>query len=374
MSIDSKKDIIIKDVMDIFEARHPGVHNKIQHSKCVRDTGYNFDALVHDLYEGGITKTLKVAGRYWSGATSFLPKADRKYALEVNRILEKRINKELSLQEDKDKIGFLIKIVNEIVEHGFGYQDIKQVLKRRTNLRFFQVDRYPDKETIEELLYDAHKLVPYKNNIPEHNIKIYGPEHYYEKKELVLHTVAGRKEAGEFNKYGMNQWRPKGKHEGDFKLLKSLYDEWRERQLKGVNRGLKGKTFGGLLFNEQVRAPYLLVYTQRLRRPTDKQKEQAYPSDTFGYTKLEDETLNWYISAAMHGIGMAWLANNKGIDASFCKCFFYDKTHPNKILEPIKYGDSKKIAFMLGLGFEDQNYGQGYRLPESKLEEYVEWE
>ena len=76
----------------------------------------------------------------------------------------------------------------------------------------------------------------------------------------------------------------------------------------------------------------------------------------------------------MHGIGMAWLANNKGIDASFCKCFFYDKTHPNEILEPIKYGDSKKIAFMLGLGFEDQNYGQGYRLPESKLEEYVEWE
>ena len=201
MSIDSKKDIIIKDVMDIFEARHPGVHNKIQHSKCVRDTGYNFDALVHDLYEGGITKTLKVAGRYWSGATSFLPKADRKYALEVFKIMEKRIHKELSLQEDKDKIGFLIKIVNEIVEHGFGYQDIKQVLKRRTNLRFFQVDRYPDKETIEELLYDAHKLVPYKNNIPEHNIKIYGPEYFEEKKKLVLYTVAGRKKAGEFNKY-----------------------------------------------------------------------------------------------------------------------------------------------------------------------------
>ena len=179
--LEQKEGVIVKDVMDVFEARYPGVHNEVQHSKCVRDTGYTYYAVVQDFYEGGITRVLRIAGKYCDGASSVLPKADRKYALEVFKIMEKRIHKELPLQEDKDKISFLIKVVTEIISQGFGYQDIKQVLKRRTNLRFFQVDQYPNKKTIEELLYDAHKLVPYKNNIPEHNIKIYvrrgGPQY-----------------------------------------------------------------------------------------------------------------------------------------------------------------------------------------------------
>ena len=40
------KDEIIEDVISQFEVKHKGVHTETQHFKCVRDTGYNFDAIV----------------------------------------------------------------------------------------------------------------------------------------------------------------------------------------------------------------------------------------------------------------------------------------------------------------------------------------
>ena len=48
------KDEIIEDVLSEFQVKHKGVHTETQHYKCVRDTGYNFDAIVADLKSGGI--------------------------------------------------------------------------------------------------------------------------------------------------------------------------------------------------------------------------------------------------------------------------------------------------------------------------------
>ena len=48
------KDKIIEDVMNEFEVKHKGVHTETQHFKCIRDTGYIFDAIVADLKAGGI--------------------------------------------------------------------------------------------------------------------------------------------------------------------------------------------------------------------------------------------------------------------------------------------------------------------------------
>ncbi|SVD94934.1 uncharacterized protein METZ01_LOCUS447788, partial [marine metagenome] len=53
--------------MSEFEAKHKGVHSEIQHSKCIRDTGFNFDAIQADLKTGGTKNVKEVARRYWSG-------------------------------------------------------------------------------------------------------------------------------------------------------------------------------------------------------------------------------------------------------------------------------------------------------------------
>ena len=113
------KDLIIEEVISQFELKHKGVHTEEQHFKCVRDTGYNFDAIAADLEQGGIKNILSTAKKYWQGTKSNLGKGEQGYALEVNKLLEKRllVGTEL-LADNKIKVSLLISILNEIVEYG----------------------------------------------------------------------------------------------------------------------------------------------------------------------------------------------------------------------------------------------------------------
>ena len=230
---------------------------------------------------------------------------------------------------------------------------LKDAMKFRSNIRFYKQDDIPSKEVIEEIIKDAHDFVPHKNNMIECNIKIYGPEFAKEKEDLVLSTMCGK--AKEF-------WRAGGQHEHDFKLLRKIYEDWRPKNAKSTNnydyeynyKDPRWPENYKLAFNEQVRAPYLLVYTQRLRRPSKTQKEYGFPEFIFKFTKKNDDSLAWYTSAAMHGFGTALLAAEKGITASYCKCFHPDTEHRNPILAPMyEKGGPKNIAFTLSLGYKD---------------------
>ena len=119
-----KKEDIIEDVISQFEIKHKGVHTETQHSKCVRDTGFNFDAIVADLKSGGIKNILEVAKRYWDGTNSNLGAGEQNYAMEVNKLLEQRLLKE---DIDKVKVSLLIGIMNEIVQ--FGYKEVDKQTK-----------------------------------------------------------------------------------------------------------------------------------------------------------------------------------------------------------------------------------------------------
>ena len=88
---------------------------------------------------------------------------------------------------------------------------LKDAMKFRSNIRFYKQDNIPSKEVIEEIIQDAHDLIPHKNNMIECNIKVYGPEFAKEKEDLVLSTMCGT--AKEF-------WRKGGQHEHDYDLLK----------------------------------------------------------------------------------------------------------------------------------------------------------
>ena len=110
------KDEIIEDVLSKFEIKHRGVHTETQHFKCVRDTGYNLNAIESDLETGGIRNTLEVAKQYWQGTKSQLGKGEQNYAVEVNNLLEQRLHKE---DIDKAKVSLLINVMNEIVQYGF---------------------------------------------------------------------------------------------------------------------------------------------------------------------------------------------------------------------------------------------------------------
>ena len=267
---------------------------------------------------------------------------------------------------------------------------LMDAMKFRENIRFFKQDEYPTELEIKALIRDTHELVPQKNNIVETNITVYGPEYAEEKEKLVLSTMCGTSK---------KHWRKGGKHEGDYDLLKKIYDRWRKRQWRPRVHKYEPDSTGipylDMQFNEQVRAPYLLVYTQRLRRPTENQLKRGFADYIYAYSDDDDKSTSWYISAAMHGISLNYLAADRGIYGSFCKCFHWDDNNASEMLEPVKVKwktpsrlspegkqlgendrvsiDMKRIAFMIGLGYRDKSGWYPKETNYSMPSEYVKW-
>ena len=241
---------------------------------------------------------------------------------------------------------------------------IEEILKKRTNITFFREDKIPDEKVIKDILQKTHESLPTKNNLNTYEVEVYGPEHFDEKKSVALSTVCSS--AG----------KPftKSKNPSDFKKLEELYDLWIEshKQKRRLSDELKN-----IHFNNQVRAPYLLVYTQKENILTGSQKD----SDYFKKGKLENvfnvdsnkQNGMWLIQSGMHGILTSAFALEKGLDASFCKCYFYNTyLHTNILRKAAK--NSSNIAFLLGIGYKDDSKHQ-YKsfVPKSTLDEIVKW-
>ena len=226
---------------------------------------------------------------------------------------------------------------------------IEEILKNRKNVSFFREDKIPDKKIIENLLEKTHNLTPHKNNFWHYEIEVYGPEHIEEKRYTAISTVCsdGRDEF-----IGSNS--PK-----KYEKLEKIYDEW-------------------LYFhNNQVTAPYLFVYTKKDKLLTDTQLK----SDYYKKGRLEQvfdvnyqtKSDMWLIQSGMHSIILSALAVEQGLDASFCKCYFYNHHIHTNILRKAKKrpGD---IAFLLGLGYADKEKHtyQSY-VEKPLLEEIIKW-
>ena len=144
--------------------------------------------------------------------------------------------------------------------------ELKRLMKLRENITHF-TQQQPDKKIIEQILKDAHELIPVKNNMWNYYIDVWGPEHHEEKKLVALQTVTGE------NK---RDFAPGGKHDGDIKLLEEIYKGWKSKR-ESMRNNIKIKsTYKGFGFNDQVTAPYLLVYYQKPGYPTEKQKQLGY--------------------------------------------------------------------------------------------------
>ena len=252
--------------------------------------------------------------------------------------------------------------------------DLEKILKNRKNVSFFREDKIPDKKIIENLLEKTHNLIPHKNNFWHYEIEVYGPEHIDEKRYTAISTVCsdGRDEF-----IGSNLPEK-------YEKLEKIYDEWLylhnndKKTPEWIERHKEfKKKYGKIHFNNQVRAPYLFVYTKKDNLLTNTQLE----SDYYKKGRLEQvfdvnyQTRSdmWLIQSGMHSIILSALSVEQGLDASFCKCFFYNHHIHTNILRKAKKrpGD---IAFLLGLGYEDKEKHtyQSY-VEKPLLEEIIKW-
>ena len=238
--------------------------------------------------------------------------------------------------------------------------ELKRLMRMRENITHF-TQQAPDKKIVDQILKDAHDLIPVKNNMWNYQIDVWGPQHEDEKRLVALQTVTGEDK---------RMFATGGREEGNTKLLEEIYEEWkksRENQRNGEKKGGKYKGFG---FNDQVRAPYLLVYYQRPGYPTEKQKNLGYNEKIISYS---DRTQHqWMISAAMHAYGTTLLSAEQGLYASFCKCYYHSYKNFNNILAPLKHGFSN-VAFLLGIGYRDEEMPYYKNKIKASYEEIVNW-
>ena len=233
--------------------------------------------------------------------------------------------------------------------------ELKRLMRLRENITHF-TSQAPNKTIIDQILRDAHELIPVKNNMWNYQIDVWGPEHEEEKRLVALQTVTGPDK---------RIFAHEGREEGNTKLLEKIYEEWKKSRVEKIDR--EYKEFG---FNDQVRAPYLLVYYQRSGYPTEKQKNLGYNEKKIGYADKSQH--QWMISAAMHAYGTTLLSAEQGLYASFCKCYYHSYKNFNNILAPLKHGFSN-VAFLLGIGYRDEELPYFKNKIKASYEEIVNW-
>lgn len=238
--------------------------------------------------------------------------------------------------------------------------ELKRLMKLRENITHFS-DQVPDRSTIDQILRDAHDLIPVKNNMWNYQIDVWGPEHDDEKKIVAMQTITG-KDKRIFDKGG--------KEQGNIKLLEEIYEGWRNKR-ESQRNGIKlGGNYEGFGFNDQVRAPYLLVYYQRPGLPSQKQIKQNYKEKIIAYSDKSEH--QWMIAASMHGYGTTLLCAEQGLYASFCKCYYHSYENFNNILAPLKHGFSN-VAFLLGIGYRDEELPYYKNKIKPDYDEIVNW-
>ena len=166
---------------------------------------------------------------------------------------------------------------------------LESAMRRRWNFNHFHLHKHPHRSEIETILEKAIRYAPVKNSVYHFKIDVYGPE-WSEEKEA-LNENAG------------------------------FFDDWQGRERS----------------NSQVLAPWLLVFRKSLYHYRSGLEDNDDPNTAAA-------------CAGIFGYCISLLANDRGLDASFMKCFgCQDKeVVTNKIANK-----SKEFYFMLGIGHYD---------------------
>ena len=239
--------------------------------------------------------------------------------------------------------------------------ELKRLMKLRENITHF-TDQAPDKKIVDQILKDAHDLIPVKNNMWNYSIDVWGPEHEKEKKIVAMQTVTGLEK---------RIFAKGGAEEGNIAMLEDIYTEWKASRESQRSSWFKGKgKYQGFGFNDQVTAPYVLVYYQRPGKPSDHQIEQGYDAKQINYSDVSQH--QWLISASMHGYGTTLLCAEQELYASFCKCYYLVHKNLDNILHPLHHG-FHNVAFILGIGYRDLGMPYFKNKKKPNMDEIVNW-
>ena len=239
---------------------------------------------------------------------------------------------------------------------------IEDLLKKRNNVSFFSKDKIPEKKQIEEILEKAHAFTPHKNNFWHYDLHVYGPEHEESKRNLAKSSVCN---------VHKDHYRQENVSDEDWEKLEKSYQDWLDFYDGDTSKDyvIKDKWH----FNQQVTAPYILAYYPARIKARPSQVETEYfqkRAEKVFYRPDKVYKDQFHQQAGMHAMVTSMLALEKGLDVSFCKCYFYnEKVHSDITLK-------EGSAFLMGIGYRDlkkKQYDIKCWIKKPRLDEVVTW-
>ena len=301
-----------------------GFHTEIEHSKCVRDTGFNLDAIISDLLEGGIRNVLNVAKRYWHGTKTNLGAGEQNFAIEVNNLLEQRLHQE---NLNKTKVSFLINVINQIVKYGFEGEVYSTFSMPRHVVEFDRSKPIIEKKVIDDILKRCYEIIPSKNNIVGWQVHVLGPEH---------------------QKYKDIIFRESAKNDTRSNKGSDIPDVGAIKEEQGIPRKQ-------VMYKHMTSCQYLLIMTQRLANLASEYQKDAWGRGIF-YDPCTEEGLKLSreaiaLECGFFAYAFRGLAIEKGIDTSFTGNF---SRSPDVWIE-LPFVD-RRVNLLISVG-----YGKVYR-------------
>ena len=196
-------------------------------------------------------------------------------------------------------------------------------MERRHQFRFM-TDKVPDKKIIDEIVSETFRLCPIKLGKWYFYIDVYGPEHYQEKRKFCLQTACDIPDGIDPAKL----YESGGKSEKNINELIPILDGYIE---------------------DKKRQP---VFAFRWNTKDQHKIQRGYH----------------FIGASMFSYVMSVLANKKGLDASFCQCFFDNNYNYNSLYN----SESDTTMFFLSLGYGDSSYHDSNE-PKPDMKDVIKW-
>ena len=301
-----------------------GFHTEIEHSKCVRDTGFNLDAIISDLLEGGIRNVLNVAKRYWHGTKTNLGAGEQNFAIEVNNLLEQRLHQE---NLNKTKVSFLINVINQIVKYGFEGEVYSTFSMPRHVVEFDRSKPIIEKKVIDDILKRCYEIIPSKNNIVGWQVHVLGPEH---------------------QKYKDIIFRESAKNDTRSNKGSDIPDVGAIKEEQGIPRKQ-------VMYKHMTSCQYLLIMTQRLANLASEYQKDAWGRGIF-YDPCTEEGLvesreAIALECGFFAYAFRGLAIEKGIDTSFTGNF----SRSPDVWKELPFVD-RRVNLLISVG-----YGKVYR-------------
>tara|TARA_R110000823_G_scaffold154449_6_gene285337 strand:- start:3026 stop:3643 length:618 start_codon:yes stop_codon:yes gene_type:complete len=176
---------------------------------------------------------------------------------------------------------------------------IEEIISKRTQVRWYEEEEYPSRDTVDELLKKTYKLVASKQDLMPYSVIVLGPDETFAKKEFYEHSKGN----AEGNNYG----------------------------------------------NRNIFAPYVLCFQYRLvDKPNTFVKNKIKSGGKYSscLPELYSGASNPLIEVGMFASILTFLCLEKNIDVSYLLCFDGDKN-------TLSFTDDNMI-FSMQLGYKKQ--------------------